>query len=205
MPSFLIIHGWHGSPSGHWQHWLAAQLRTAGHRVHFPSLPDASIPKLEPWLSRLDMEMSAIRQSNPDETCVICHSLGAVLWLHYVHRNRNTRIGRLLLVAPPGPEVAVGPLRPFFPTPLDARLVSSTARKAELVCSNADPFCPSGAKLSYGLPLQLSHHLLEDEAAHINIDSGFGPWPWVENWCLNSTSSGVETAPLPRRDGLDEP
>ena len=187
MPSYLIIHGWHGSPPGHWQHWLAGQLRNAGQRVYFPALPDASTPKLDPWLTRLDTEMNAVRRSDSDEATVICHSLGAVLWLHYLHRNRNSNIGRLLLVAPPGPEADTGPLQEFFPAPLDARLVRSTARKAELVCSNADPFCPSGAARMYGVPLQLSHYQLEDAAGHINIDSGFGPWPWVENWCLNTT------------------
>lgn len=86
MSTFLLLHGWYGSPPGHWQHWLAGQLRAQGHTVHFPELTHPLNPELEPWLETVRFEMNAIKTGGESGLSVICHSLGAILWLHYLHR-----------------------------------------------------------------------------------------------------------------------
>lgn len=177
LPDVVIVHGWHGSPPGHWQHWLASSLAASGHRVHFPTLPNPAHPHLPDWLAALDLALQPL--SSPP--IVVCHSLGTILWLHYLHNHPDTRTRKLVLVAPPSIDAAPPPIQSFFPVPLNPLALHRSSPDALLVCSAADPFCPSGAASTYGAPLRLQTHLLPDEAAHINLDSGFGPWPWLAN------------------------
>jgi len=175
VPDVVIVHGWNGSPPGHWQHWLASTLAASAHRVHFPLLPNPTHPNLHDWLDTLHDTLNPITAP----PIVVCHSIGTILWLHYLQRHPHTRTRKLFLVAPPSKDASPAPLQPFFPVPLNPTLLHSTTPDALLICSAADPFCPSGAASTYGSPLRLQTHLLPDETAHINLDSGFGPWPWI--------------------------
>lgn len=177
LPDVVIVHGWNGSPPGRWQHWLASTLAASGHRVHFPLLPNPAHPNLHDWLDTLHDTLNPIAAP----PIVVCHSLGTILWLHYLQRHPHTPIQKLFLVAPPSKDASPPPLQSFFPVPLNPTLVHRSSPEALLICSAADPFCPSGAASTYGSPLRLQTHLLPDEAAHINLDSGFGPWPWLAN------------------------
>lgn len=178
---FLILHGWGGSGPEHWQSWLAARLRAAGETVHDPLLPDPDDPLRDAWLIALRAELAAM----PGERVVICHSLAVLLWLHYAQRPDSGPADRLLLVSPPGPSVNNPQVESFFPAPLDADALKRSARKMLLVCSAADPFCPEKAELIYGQPLGIATRVLPPEARHINVAAGYGPWPWVEQWCLD--------------------
>jgi uncharacterized protein len=175
----LILHGLGGSGPEHWQTWLAGELRERGEEVLYPDLPDPDAPQLDAWLS----ELAHLRRPND---VVICHSLACCLWLH--HRQRGgPEPERALLVAPPWrqdmPEIA-----PFFPVPGEPGLAGSFAL---LVCSDNDPYCPAGADRVYGEPLAVDMHLMPG-AAHINPETGFGPWPWALDW-LYGAKKGVET------------
>jgi predicted alpha/beta hydrolase family esterase len=178
MATFLIIHGWQGSSIEHWQTWLARRLQKRGEHVLYPSLPEPDEPRLDRWLAALD---HALGEAD-DETHVLCHSLGCVLWFHHAAREPAPKpVARALLVAPPGaltdPEVAT-----FFPVPFDAAAVEAAAGETLLVCSEGDPYCPKRGDRTYpGLRTKLV-----DGGAHLNADAGYGPWPWVEQWALRS-------------------
>ena len=123
--AFLILHGWQNHrPAAHWQHWLADRLTDLGHEVAYPRLPEADDPDLERWLAELDALLGELAGRR---ITVVCHSLACLLWLHAVARDDVLAgpVDRVLLVAPPAPEVLLeNPEVAEFapPTPAPARL-----------------------------------------------------------------------------------
>ena len=152
--------------------------------MRFPRLPDPDQPRLNPWLTALDEGLAGLPDGGYD---VVCHSLAALLWLHRTVAQAASppggpRPARVLLVAPPSPRSPVAEISTFLPPPLDREAVRRAAGGTLLVCSDDDPHCPEGAALAYGRPLKLPVTVLAG-AAHLNEDSGYGPWPAVEAWC----------------------
>jgi predicted alpha/beta hydrolase family esterase len=186
-PPFLILHGYAGSGPGHWQTWLAGRLRSHGRRVAYPDLPAADEPRLEAWLDTLGDELRAL----PDDPVVVCHSLACILWLHHCAAP-PTDVGpaaRVLLVAPVSASGGVPGVEPFFPAPLDAAAVARAAGETRVVAAR-DPYCPEGAERLYAQPLGLPFDRLPDAAGHIYPETGYGPWPSVERWCLDGGAVG---------------
>lgn len=181
MASFLILHGYLGSGPGHWQSWLAERLRDAGLSVLYPDLPAPADPELGPWREELARALGAAGEA----PVVICHSLACILWLHHAADPVVPgRAARVLLVAPPSAAGAPEPILPFFPPPADPAGVAAAARATRLVCAPDDPYCPEGAAALYGAPLSLDTDVLAPGAGHVNLESGFGPWPAAEAWAL---------------------
>ena len=178
---YLILHGWAGSGAEHWQTWLAERLSSAGEFVRYPVLPDYDAPDLAQWLSVLRQELSAM--DGIAERVVICHSLSVVLWLHHAKTQSRTQAERLLLVAPPCPQGCLPEFASFFPVPLDKIALMRSARDIRLVCTAGDPYCPEQAAIYYGQSLGIETEILPPQAGHINVESGYGPWPAVEGWC----------------------
>ncbi|MFG2818204.1 RBBP9/YdeN family alpha/beta hydrolase [Kitasatospora sp. NPDC048365] len=176
---FLILHGWQNRrPADHWQHWLAGQLTGLGHHVDYPQLPDPDEPRLEAWLGELER-----LPARPGGRTVLCHSLGCLLWLHALDRGLPVAAGaeRVLLIAPPSPEVTAGiPEIAGFAPPTAVRPGPSV----RLVAADDDPYCPGGALTAYAAPLGLDADLVPG-GAHLNPDSGYGPWPALLAWCLD--------------------
>ena len=56
----LVLHGWQGSGPGHWQRWLASELRAGGHHVGFPELPECDVPCPDQWGASLHAELEAL-------------------------------------------------------------------------------------------------------------------------------------------------
>jgi predicted alpha/beta hydrolase family esterase len=181
--TFIILHGLDGSPQGHWQPWLANALEKDGQRVIAPEFPNPNRPDLVEWILRLHDQLV---QTGPGAT-IIAHSLGAYLWLHYASRQGAIPARRVLLVAPPGiPEVRRSRrIVHGFQTPLSAPRIRSAGREILLVGTHRDPYCRRGFVETYAQPLQLPFIPLEDTAGHINLDSGFGPWPFALDWALD--------------------
>jgi serine hydrolase len=181
---FLILHGWQGSGPEHWQTWLAGRLRGAGHLVQYPQLPECDTPCPDRWGIALRSELGRLA-ARPDERVVVAHSLGCVLWLREAQAIApSRRVDRAVLVAPPCPGSAVPELARFYPADTDRAAVARAARRTRLVCSDDDPYCPGdGAARHWGRPLDLAVDLLPG-AGHINVESGYGPWPQMEAWCL---------------------
>jgi len=99
-------------------------------------------------------------------------------------RTARARAARRPAVARGAPEE----LAEFFPVPLDAGRVAAAAGSTRLACAPDDPYCPEDAALLYSAPLGLDVDLLPG-AAHVNPESGYGPWPGVEAWCYGASAS----------------
>ena len=190
MPrSFLILHGWQGSGPDHWQTWLAQRLAAAGEDVRYPDFPDPDFPQVDAWARTLHAELADCG----DACTVVCHSLACLLWAREA-ASIATPAERVLLVAPPCPVTPIPNARDFYPTPLDPAAVHASAGEARVVWSEGDPYCPAGAERSFARPLELPADFVEG-GRHINPESGYGPWPAVEAWCLQGAGAknGVET------------
>ncbi|MDH6570196.1 putative alpha/beta hydrolase family esterase [Streptomyces sp. SAI-117] len=192
MTAYLILHGWQNHrPENHWQHWLADRLTDLGHHVAYPQLPDPDDPDLDVWLTELARHLGELPATG--ERAVLAHSASALLWLHAVDRGLPGPAGadRVLLVAPPSasvlaqhPQVAA-----FAPPALEFALPGPT----RLVAGDDDPYCPEGARETFGEPLGIPTDILPG-AAHLDLDAGYGPWPAVLDWCLDP-----DAAITPRR------
>ncbi len=85
---FLILHGTGGNAPGHWQDFLAKQLRAGGKNVCYPRLPGAGTPLLDNWMPALEKELDGI-----DGACrltVVAHSRSCILWMHYAAQHADT-------------------------------------------------------------------------------------------------------------------
>src|SRR4051812_49943936 len=107
------------------------------------------MPVLDEWLSVLEDELAALDAA---ERVVIAHSLGCLLWLQHARRaGAGEAVDRLLLVCPPGPAALPRELAAFHrPLPGAGVLARSVRGRPELVCTDADPWCPEGARALYG-------------------------------------------------------
>ncbi|WP_329622228.1 alpha/beta hydrolase [Streptomyces sp. NBC_01255] len=188
MTTYLILHGFQNHrPPGHWQHWLAGELRARGHEVRYPQLPEADAPVLEDWLAAL--EEHGERPAD-GEFVVLAHSLSVLLWLRAGERRPDA--DRVLLVAPPSPPVTASiPAIAAFADGLDLAEkglaetgLAETGVRARLVYGDGDPYCPEGADVHYGTPLGLDTDHVPG-GAHLNPDSGYGEWSSVLEWCEN--------------------
>ncbi|RYM04588.1 alpha/beta fold hydrolase [Sporolactobacillus sp. THM7-7] len=181
MTNFLILHGLGGSTGGHWQEWLSDQLKTRGHRVYFPQFPDWDRPDKERWLHQLKAVFSEIPENEP--LSVVAHSLGCILWIHYAADAAARKVNRAILVSPPSPFRKVEAVRDFFPLPDDKGGLKRAAKKTLLVFSSDDPFLPpkdAPHYFGYGVPC-----MVLPEMGHINVPSGYGPWPGMLHFCLD--------------------
>ncbi len=183
----MLVHGWGGSEPGHWQSWLAGELREAGREVRFPVLPDPETPNLAAWSTALREALDGLPEGGFD---VVTHSLGSVLWLHHaasqaggVHdAGRSPRPARVALVAPVSPHFDAPEIREFLPPPLDIDALRRSAEGTVLVAGDVDEFCPETVALAYGRPLKLPTTVVPG-GGHLNPESGFGPWPAMLDWC----------------------
>jgi predicted alpha/beta hydrolase family esterase len=179
---FLIVHGVENRrPVGHWNRWLADELRARGEQVWYPQLPDTDRPTVDGWLEVIDAELSMIGDG---ERIVVCHSLGCLAWLHYALRPSPERVDRVLMVAPPCRSAFDwDAIAPFSPAALDlTRLRGGVPTR--LVASDNDPYCPDLATKVYGEPLGCEVDLVPGDG-HLALDDGYGAWPAVLDWCLD--------------------
>ncbi|MCX2179026.1 alpha/beta hydrolase [Streptomyces sp. SKN60] len=186
--TYLVLHGFQNHrPPGHWQHWLAGALAERGHEVRYPQLPEPDAPRLADWLAALEehgKRPTGIRAEG--EFVVLAHSLGVLLWLRAVAAGRAPEADRVLLVAPPSPQVTASiPEIAEFADGLDLDGVRTRLTvPTRLVYGDGDPYCPEGADLPYGIPLGLDLDHVPD-GGHLNPDHGYGAWPSILEWSEN--------------------
>lgn len=195
--TFLILHGWGSPKPAHWQEHLATQLSEAGATIHYPKMPDPTAPSLSAWLERLEIELQAVAPGAL--LTVLAHSLGAVTWMHYAPSATGPIAERVLLVAPPYVMPDIPPIdappgvADFFPPPMNAEAIARVCRETVLIASDTDDYATFEQTKAYADRLQVPIHLLPG-AGHISPYYGYGPWPWVLEWCLRR----ADLPPQPR-------
>lgn len=161
MAKTLILPGLDGSPDPHWQHWWAATDPTA----LIVDQQDWARPTQEAW----EAELAGAILQHPG--CILVgHSLGAILAARILTRWPQLKVSAALLVAPANPDqsrrlasFAGIPDRPF-------------GLPATLVASRNDPWMSFAQ--SSALSKAWGAELVDlGFAGHVNVASGFGPWP----------------------------
>ena len=165
QPRLIVAPGLHGSGDGHWQTWLEAQVPGALRvEQHAWSEPD-----LARWSERVAETVDA---AGPGPHVVVAHSFGCLATLHALHRRPRLGIGPLLLVAPAEPaRFDVAHLLP------QTRLTQDSC----LVASDTDPWMTATSARAWALRWGSDGINLGD-AGHINVASGFGPFPLARDW-----------------------
>ena len=186
--AFLIVHGWENHrPEGHWQRWLAGQLAERGHQVRYPQFPEPDEPVLEDWQALLRLELGHL---DGDERVLICHSLAVLLWWGLAPALGDLQPDRVLLVAPPAPDVLRGfpAVAGFVPEAVESTpLPDDVRQRARLVASDDDHYCPGGAAEVYGRPFGLDVDVIPG-GGHLDLPAGYGAWPSVLDWCADPSA-----------------
>ncbi|MBS1187021.1 MAG: esterase [Burkholderiaceae bacterium] len=168
----LVVPGYHGSGKGHWQSWIEQRLQHC-QRVQ----QDWEHPILAYWAQNI---RCAIDEA-PGPVWLIAHSFGCLATVAAAS-DRPQKIAGLMLVAPASPErftpggamlegesKQVENVRDLLPA---ARLPFPSL----MIASTNDPFMPHAGAQALAIQWGSDFVTLEN-AGHINIASGFGPWP----------------------------
>jgi len=166
----LLLHGWGGSDSPHWQSWLAGELAKDYGKVSFLEFSNYDFPELGMWKKELKQELEEFK---PD--IVICHSLANTLWFHLCQDDDFIEVEKLYLVAPPSLSCEIEELKSFFPINMPT---NPHAKETILVISTNDPYMSMDEAKELQSSLGIEIKILEN-AGHINADSGFGEWQWI--------------------------
>jgi predicted alpha/beta hydrolase family esterase len=169
----LILHGWGGSDSPHWQSWLAGEIAKSYGTVSFPLLDNPHFPSKNRQMKQVRNLLDTFQ---PDT--VICHSLANVIWFHLCQEEEINSVDRLLLVAPPSSQCDIEIIRKFFPYTPPHNLY---AKEVLLVTSTTDPYLTMQEAKTLQENLGVEMHILKD-AGHINEESGYGAWEWAWEW-----------------------
>ena len=169
----IIVHGWQGCNKGHWQEWLYNELKRKGTEAYLPLLPNAGNPIQEKWIQKL-------KKFEPfnKETILVGHSLGCTTILRLLEQMTETqKVGKVLLVCGWNEgDHGIKEIANFFKTPLNWKKIKEKAKQFIVINSDNDPYFPleKGKKLAEELGVKC---IVEHNAGHINVKSGFGPYP----------------------------
>ncbi|WP_332061081.1 RBBP9/YdeN family alpha/beta hydrolase [Bartonella sp. CB74] len=161
----LIVPGYKGSGSDHWQTRWEQKLSTA-HRV---KQTHWSKPVCEEWVNKVKI---AIAQAQKP-VVIIAHSLGVPTAIHATSQNAK-KIRGAFFVAPP--DVANEKIRPQHLKTFGPYHSEKLPFPSVVVASRNDEFCP------FPVAEKLANDwgaLFVDagQSGHINVESGHGPWP----------------------------
>lgn len=168
----LILHGWGGSDAPHWQAELAAEIAKNYGTVSFPLLDNCHFPSKNRWIKQVKQLIKAF---NPDT--IVCHSLANTLWFWLCEEDGMSTVERLFMVSPPSLNTEEKTIKSFFPAPMPNDL---HAKEVRMIVSDNDPWITvdEAKKMAsrYDIPLSIIKN-----AGHINADSGYGKWEWIEH------------------------
>lgn len=157
-PRLVTVPGLHGSEGAHWQSWLERQfaksLRVEQH--------DWDTPRLRVWAQSIAQRLRA--EQGP--FVLAAHSFGCLATANALRWVSADVVG-VLFVAPASPDR-------FH---LDTRLERGRlAVPSIMIGSETDPWMPIEQARELALGWGSSFVNLGD-AGHVNVASGFGPWP----------------------------
>ncbi len=180
----VIVPGLGGSDEQHWQSQWArthSSVRVEQTDWYSPCLPD--------WIDGL---VFAIERS--PNSILVAHSLGCPLIAHAVSRNPSLPIRAALLVAPADTDLS--PIRPVHVGDFTGTPEVSLPFPSITVVSSNDPYI-SVDRAQHFASAWRSQLINVGACGHINVASGFGPWPEGEE-ILRRLTSGLSDAELAR-------
>ena len=176
-PRLVIVPGLHGSGAEHWQSWLHGQV-AGSVRVE----QDAwSTPDLEGWSARVADTVAGL---GPGPHVVVAHSFGCLATVRALARRPGLDVAQLLLVAP------------AEPSRFDVAAVLPPSRLAVrscIVASENDPWMSATQAHAWALRWG-SDWINLGNAGHINVDSGYGPFPLAREWATGALNR-LDTRP----------
>lgn len=173
----IIVYGYDGSGAGHWQRWLFAELRSQGRTVLFPELPDPLHPKKDVWVA----ELARLVETATTPATFVCHSLGCWAVDHLLAERGPDGVHAALLVSPPSPFLMFEPVESFLPPPRKRETWVSVASRSLVVGSDDDDFTSADELEEIAKAIGVEHRIIPG-AGHINVASGYGPWPFAIEW-----------------------
>ncbi|MCF6205807.1 MAG: alpha/beta hydrolase [Sulfurovum sp.] len=171
----LILHGWGGSDFPHWQAHLACEAAKAYGTVSFPLLDNCHFPNKNRWIRQVKTILDDFK---PDT--VVCHSLANTLWF-WLSQEEITTVERLFMVSPPSLQTTEKTIKSFFPCDIPDDI---HAKEVHLIVSDNDPWIEATEAEAIADQIGASFTLLHN-AGHINADSGYGKWDFIENMVLS--------------------
>ncbi len=176
-PRLVIVPGLHGSGAGHWQTWLQHQVDGAVRVVQ----DDWSAPDLERWSDRVADTLAALGRG---PHVIVAHSFGCLAAVRAVARDPSLAVAQMLLVAPAEPDR------------FDAACVLPPSRlpvRSCVVASDNDPWMSATQAHAWALRWG-SDWINLGNAGHINVDSGYGPFPLAREWAAGALNR-IEARP----------
>lgn len=142
----------------HWQSWIE-EITGIFQRIHVSDWDDPSLPS---WTEAIDRQViQSTRRS-----LIVAHSFGCLAAAEYALMQPE-RVAGLLLVAPADPamfKLGDAPSMKRLPVPL------------LLIASRNDPWMPLHVAHRWG-EIWGADFIDAGEVGHLNVKSGFGPWP----------------------------
>ena len=173
----VIVPGLHGSGAEHWQSWLQHQVADSVRVVQ----DDWSAPDLERWSERVADTLAAL---GPGPHVLVAHSFGCLAAVRAAGLHPSLDIAQMLLVAPAEPN------RFDAATALPQ---SRLATRSCVVASDNDPWMSATQAHAWALRWG-SDWINLGNAGHINVDSGYGPFPLAREWAAGALNR-IDTRP----------
>ena len=174
----LILHGWGGSDTPHWQAQLAATIAKDYGTVSFPLLDSCHFPSKNKWVKQVKQILQEFKPHT-----VVCHSLANNLWMWLSAEDDMVEVDKLFMVSVPSLKTKEKTIKSFFPCPLPDNIY---AKEVQIIVSDNDPWVKLTETKEMALHFNTSLTILEN-AGHINEDSGYGKWELIEKLVLDRT------------------
>lgn len=165
MIHYFIVPGLGNSGPDHWQSYF----EQSGPGFIRINQQEWDAPDCQEWVSEIEKTVSSYK---PESVVLIGHSLGCCTIAHWAEKY-NKQIKGALLVAPSDLEAPqyTFPTKGFSPIPKQKLNFPSI-----VIASTNDPWVTLD-RAQYFAENWGSRFVSIGEAGHINVASGFGPWP----------------------------
>lgn len=186
MTHTVIVPGVGGSEQHHWQSWLQRQLSSCS-RVE---QNDWNLPVLSDWVSHLISHVQQLEQP----VQIVAHSFGCLTTLAALeqHPQLINQVKHVTLVAPANPE-RFGEAGFARDSQTDYRAYFHQLKpsiKTQLIISENDPWLDFEEALQLAKSWQVRATNL-GKVGHINVASGFGPFPEIFDYMLPDCKSSI--------------
>lgn len=174
MNKILILHGWGGSDTPHWQSELASEIAKNYGTVSFPLLDNCHFPSKNRWVKQVKQILEEFKPN-----IVVCHSLANTLWF-WLCQEELKELDKLIMVSPPSLTTTEMTIKTFFPCEIPQNIY---AKEIELIISDNDPWIELDEAENIAKAIGANYQVIKD-AGHINADSGYGKWELIETMIL---------------------